>query len=390
MRWTFYLVIAAFLTLYAGITFYVGWRGWLHLFRYLPHLPAALYWALLALAAAALFLQRLAGAWLPPFLDTALAWIGSYWMGILFYLFLLILAADLVGALGRLLPIQLAGDPGQAQQAVAWSILLVVIALQVYGTWNAQQTVIQPYRITVAKNGGSLGELHIVLVSDIHLDKIVGPRRLQKMVDLINRQEPDIVLLAGDVIDSSIEVFAQSQIRTILAGIKTRYGVYAVPGNHEYISGKLAEFISQMDQAGIQVLRDERLLVADSFYLLGRDEDGGYPGSQARLPLATLLAGADMSRPVIILDHTPRDLAEGAAAGADLQLSGHTHRGQLFPNQWLTRRIFENDYGYLKKAGLQVIVSSGYGTWGPPIRLGSRSEIVDIRVTWSGPAAPAP
>ena len=111
------------------------------------------------------------------------------------------------------------------------------------------------------------------------------------MVNMINQEQPDLVLLGGDVIDSSIEIFSQAAIKPILSQLKPKYGVYAVPGNHEYISGKLDDFISQMNLAGIRVLRDERVTIADSFYIVGRDEPAGYGHGQARQPLADILAG---------------------------------------------------------------------------------------------------
>ncbi|HWI54984.1 MAG TPA: metallophosphoesterase, partial [Desulfobacteria bacterium] len=121
--------------------------------------------------------------------------------------------------------------------------------------------------------------------------------------------------------------------------------------------------------------------VADSFYIVGRDDKSGsrFTGHK-RKNLQDIISAVDRSLPVIVMDHQPTNLGETERAGVDLQVSGHTHRGQLFPNHLITRRIYEVDYGYLRKGNLNVIVSSGYGTWGPPIRVGSVAEIVDINV----------
>lgn len=132
-------------------------------------------------------------------------------------------------------------------------------------------------------------------------------------------------------------------------------------------------------------MRDECRKIAGSFYLVGRDYQygEGFAGP-GRRELSRLMTGVDRSLPVIMLDHQPSNLGEGQEQGVDLQISGHTHRGQLFPFNLLTRRLFETDWGCLQKGGFQLIVSCGYGTWGPPIRVGSVPEIVDINIRFTG------
>jgi predicted MPP superfamily phosphohydrolase len=126
---------------------------------------------------------------------------------------------------------------------------------------------------------------------------------------------------------------------------------------------------------------DETALIADSFYVVGRkDKASAGFGSDRRLPISELIAPLDQSKPLIMLDHQPSDIAKAAENGIDLSVSGHTHRGQMMPNHLITKRLFELDWGYLKKGGLHAIVSSGFGTWGPPVRIGSRSEVIHIEV----------
>lgn len=150
--------------------------------------------------------------------------------------------------------------------------------------------------------------------------------------------------------------------------------VFTVLGNHEYYTGNLNESLKIFKEANITILRDEVVEIA-GIYLVGRED-----ASRKRKNLASLLEGVHKEKPIILLDHQPVALEEAKIAGVDLQLSGHTHRGQFFPNQLITKRLYEVDYGYLAKEQLQVIVSSGYGTWGPPVRIGTQSEIVDIQV----------
>jgi predicted MPP superfamily phosphohydrolase len=163
--------------------------------------------------------------------------------------------------------------------------------------------------------------------------------------------------------------------------LKPTYGTYAVPGNHDNNPAA----IRYIKGAGIKVLQDSYTKVADSFYVVGRDNEFEHGprvpnGKQGRLGLAAILQGVDRSLPIIVLDHQPSQLAEAQKNGVDLQFSGHTHRGQLFPGHLITSRIFEIDWGMLQKGNFHAIVSSGYGTWGPPIRIGSKPEIVDVVV----------
>lgn len=167
----------------------------------------------------------------------------------------------------------------------------------------------------------------------------------------------------------------------ILCGLSPKFGSFAVLGNHEYYGGQVEQAVRHLQQGGIRVLRDETVKVADSFYIVGRDYRGaGRFTGQQRKELQVIMKGIDGSLPIILLDHEPVCLEEAKQAGVDLQLSGHTHKGQFFPNQLVTGMMFDIDWGYLRRENLQVIVSSGFGTWGPPIRIGNRPEIVDIMI----------
>jgi predicted MPP superfamily phosphohydrolase len=135
-----------------------------------------------------------------------------------------------------------------------------------------------------------------------------------------------------------------------------------------------------MEEADITVLRDSYQLIADSFYLVGRDD----AHNSNRKELDTVISGIDKSLPVILMDHNPSYLEDGDNAQIDLQLSGHTHQGQFFPLNLVTDKVFEVDWGYLQKDHMQVIVSNGFGTWGPPIRVGNRPEIVEIFIKFAG------
>ncbi len=213
--------------------------------------------------------------------------------------------------------------------------------------------------------------------------------------------KPDIILLPGDILDDDIEPFLRKKMSNELGKLNAPLGVYAVTGNHEYIGRKVPEFIAAMDAIGIRVLMDEAALIEDSFYVIGRkDKASASFGADRRLSIHELIAPLDQSRPLIMLDHQPSDIAKAAENGIDISVSGHTHRGQIMPNHLITRRLFELDWGYLKKGGLHAIVSSGFGTWAPradrqPLRGHSyrdrvRSRMKDhmpVRMTANSPPA---
>ncbi|OPJ62651.1 metallophosphoesterase [Clostridium chromiireducens] len=170
--------------------------------------------------------------------------------------------------------------------------------------------------------------------------------------------------------------------KIILKNVKSKYGIYASLGNHDYDhKGDSTYRIDNFEKVGINILRDSVININKSFYIIGR-EDKFYEriNGTKRKEFLELMDGIDKNLPIIVLDHQPSNLEEPIKTGVDLQLSGHTHKGQFFPFNLITKRVFKKDYGYLKIGNFQIIVSSGARTWGPPIRIGSKSEIVDIEI----------
>ncbi|MDD3890657.1 MAG: metallophosphoesterase, partial [Syntrophomonadaceae bacterium] len=189
----------------------------------------------------------------------------------------------------------------------------------------------------------------------------------------------------GDIVDEGVDLEAEQEMPAVLHSLHPQFGTYAVLGNHEYISDNAETTIGFLEQNGITVLRDQAVEIENCFYLVGRDDASRhrFNGSE-RLELPQIMNEVDASKlPVILLDHEPFNLGVSEQAGVDLQFSGHTHLGQIFPNNYITHAIYEQDWGYLRKNTLQLIVSCGYGTWGPPIRVGNRPEIVHVLVHFS-------
>lgn len=302
-------------------------------------------------------------------------------MAVIYYSFLLTLLVDILRLINRIIPFL----PASVKQKPEWiglTVVTLLFCILAYGFWNSRHPIVNRYTVQIDKQA-NLTKLHAVAVSDIHLGELIGADRLEELVESINRLQPDIILLPGDIIDADLQPFIKQNMGAILRRLHPPLGVYAVLGNHEYIGGNTEQLIAALEQANVKVLRDDKVIIKDSIVIAGRDEysRNHYRGN-SRMPLSSLLSGIDSSMPVLLLDHQPVDLNEAKEQGVDLQLSGHTHRGQLYPNHLVTSAIFEIDWGYLKKDNLHVIVSSGYGTWGPPIRTENRPELLDITITF--------
>ena len=188
------------------------------------------------------------------------------------------------------------------------------------------------------------------MASDIHLGTIMGSRRLETIVARINALEPDIVLLPGDIVDESVSIAEEEKMISVLRSIRAPLGVFSVPGNHEYFGG-LAKNLEYLVRGGVRVLQDEAVTVGGAFVLAGRKDPTALRFGESRKALPEILesAGVDRTLPIILLDHQPLRLNEAEDAGVDLQLSGHTHAGQLFPLNLINKMIYEQYWGYLRK-----------------------------------------
>ncbi|WP_031515680.1 metallophosphoesterase [Desulfofalx alkaliphila] len=377
------LIIVGVFIVYGVINYFIGRTCWEYLFSYIPHLNEKVFWLLFWFVAWSYILLKLLNRYLPHGINSLLSWVGGFWLSILFYLSLLLLGILLIKLLNsyfNFLPPALQNPHG-----VTVGLLIVLGLLLACGLWNARNIERVPYDVVINKEAGNFEELKIVLVADLHLDHINNKRRLEKIVAKINESEPDLVLLAGDLVDTDLNYFKEQQMDKTLQKIQSKYGVYGVPGNHEYYnSADINDLMSAIEGGNVKMLRDEYVKVQDSFYIVGRDDlTVGQMHGAGRKNLSSLMKDFDKKLPIILIDHQPLFLKESQENGVDLHLSGHTHGGQLFPNHLITQRMFEIDRGHLIKDKLHVIVTSGVNTWGPVIRLGTKAEIINIKVTFN-------
>lgn len=381
----FFLIFGLIIIVFGLLNYYIGLRGWQTLGSYFK-IPRRIYWVSFWFLTFSYMAARILESYLPASISRILVIFGANWLVFMYYFILIIAVTDILRVVGNvtgLMP-QSIKENSITPVTIGLIVLILVTAIWGYGTWNARHPQVTRYEIEMNKSAGNLKNLHVVMVSDIHLGTIMETSRLNRMVDMVNELNPDIVLLAGDTIDEDVEYFVQNRMDSYFQKIRSKYGVYAVLGNHEYIGRNADEAIQQLTAGGVTVLKDKYVKVADSFYIAGRDDKSGarFTGRQ-RKGVADVLTGVDKSLPVILMDHQPNDLEPALQNGVDLQVSGHTHRGQMFPNQLITSRIYEKDYGHLHKGNFNLIVSSGYGTWGPPVKIGNPAEIVDINIQFN-------
>jgi uncharacterized protein len=362
----FILVFIISLLLYGGLVYYIGWRG-LHWLR--PESSSRrfkiLYILIVALAASSFIVGRMTGL-------TFMNIIGAYWMACFYLLLLLVPLAHVTVILLRLTRL-----PRHRTQKVAGFLTLgLLIFFMAYGSYNAFSPVVRDYDIQVDKGSSSLDSLHIVMAADMHFGLLSGENHAERFVEKTNELNPDMILLPGDLFDDDVQPFLDQEIDKVFSKLHAPLGVYASLGNHDRHDGTMQELIEALEEGGITVLYDETVDVQGQLTLIGRKDRI----DDERLPLNFLMESTDPVKPKILMDHQPYELDIAQQAGIDLMVSGHTHRGQVFPGNLFTNAIYENDWGHLQKEQMHSIVTSGFGFWGPPIRIGTRSEIVSIQV----------
>jgi predicted MPP superfamily phosphohydrolase len=299
------------------------------------------------------------GFGLPDIVMKTLYLIGSVWMVFTLYMVPALLLLDVARVVG--LPIRN-------------GVLLaagVVVCILLYGYWNYRNPRVEHIDIELDKFLEC--DLRIVAISDIHLGDGTGKRALGRYVDLINAQRPDLIVVGGDLIDNSLVPVLRNNMAEELCRLDAPMGIYMAPGNHEYISG-IDESLDFIATTPIVVLRDSVAMLDEGVAIIGRDDRM----NRRRKSTEELVASIPADRFTIVVDHQPYDIATSERLGIDLHLSGHTHRGQVWPLNWLTDALYEQSHGHRLWGATSAYVMQGLSLWGPPFRIGTKSEIVVI------------
>lgn len=312
--------------------------------------------------------------------------LGGFWLAFMLYGFLFLFLSDIISILLRLTGILNSSNIPAFKKWAYTGTLAISFLLIAVGFVNALLPRVTEYNIAIDKPAGDVRELRIAAVSDIHLGSIIRKRSMKKLSEILKKTEPDVVFLLGDIVDGEIGPVLRGDLLKYFTCPHCKGGMYAITGNHEFIGGA-DRTIPYIESKGIRILKDEVVTLDGGIQIAGRlDRDSRRYYGKDRMPLTRLLADADLSRPLILLDHQPYHLDETVSSGVDLQLSGHTHNGQMWPLNLITSKLYEVSYGYRKKSNTHFIVSSGFGLWGPRVRTGSRSEVLLINVRFGNPA----
>ena len=340
-------------------------------------------WLFLFVSASYIIGRVLERIWISP-LSSFFTFVGSFWLALMFYFLMCLLVIDIIRILIYFVPKPAVFVENYAliKQYLLIGVVGLVGIVVLVGHINALNPRVRRLDIHIAKKAGQLKTLHIAAASDIHLGTLVGPRRTAKLVRMLNDCKPDMILFAGDIVDEDLAPVIHYDLGRSLLNLHAPMGIYAITGNHEYIGGADSA-VKYLQDHGVKMLRDTATKIHDSFYLVGRnDRDSKRFSGKERKPLDKLLENVDLSFPIIMMDHQPFNLQKVVDAGVDFQLSGHTHHGQMWPLNYITRAIYEVSWGYKKKGNSQFYVSSGYGGWGPSVRTGNRPEILDLYITF--------
>jgi len=308
-------------------------------------------------------------------------WFAFFLIGLFVYFLLFFILSDIVLLAGKILRLIPSPTPQNFIVIAGWIALAGVAGMASYGVYHASRINQASYTVQIEKES-SIKNLNIVLIADLHLGYLNDDKWLAKIVDKVNALEPDIVCIAGDVFNDNFNALSNpTEAARSLQKIKSVYGVYACMGNHD--GGKtFDEMLRFLEQGNVKALLDEYAVVEDKFIIIGR-KDSSPIGKQgeARKAINYVTEGMNKNMPVIVLDHNPANIKE-YGNGIDLILAGHTHKGQLFPANFITRLLFDVDYGYYRKDkdSPHVVVTSGAGVWGPPLRTATDNELARIFV----------
>ena len=375
------LFFTIFFTVYTALNYYVFIRGWQALAS-LSYLRPY-YVIVFVLVAYGYVFSKLLYKFLPPLVYDVWLGVGAIWFAFLVYFILFLLGLDLVRLLEsffHFLPKFIYNNFEQTKKITAIIIIAVVGIIVFLGNLNKRDITIKTLELQLPKGEGKLNELNIVAASDLHLSPIDGERLLSKIIDKMNSLNPDIILLSGDIVDDKAEILEQRKIGESFKKLNPKYGIYTINGNHEFIN-EVEASVKYAEHLGMKVLRDNYVLIDSSFYVIGREDSTMFQFTgKHRNTLKQIIESINTNHSIILLDHTPYKLEEAQNNNIALQLSGHTHHGQIWPANIITNMIYEVSWGYKKKGNTHYYVTSGAGTWGPPVRTGSKSEIVNIKI----------
>lgn len=322
------------------------------------------YWLFALLFLVSLSLRNML---LPEWIGHWMYQVGHAWLVFTLYMIPLLVLCDVIRLF---IP--------SFKRAFSVSFILTLLVMG-YGYYNYLHPIVTTVDIAIDKPlNADRKDYKVVLLSDVHLGYGRGTKAVEQYVQMVNEQQADLVLIAGDLIDNSAEAVVRLGLGKGLAKMTAGDGVYIVPGNHEYISD-IKGTVDFLNTLPFHLLRDEVFVLPNGIQLVGRDDKA----NPNRASIEELFDNVSLDSPIILLDHQPLETEASEAVGVDLQVSGHTHNGQIWPFSLLTCSLFRVSYGYQRFGDFHLYVSSGLGLWGPPLRIGTKSELVVLNLTFN-------
>lgn len=361
--------IIIFFLLYSSLVYYISLRiTRFFSFKRLNTYVKIGYFIVIIFLATSLFTGRL--------LDlTFINKISSYWLAFLYIAILVIPLSHLILFIFSKTKFNMK----KVNLTVGILVIISFISLFSIGSYNAYSPTTRSYSFEVEKGTSHLKELNIAVAADTHFGLLSTDHHAKRLVEQMDKIKPDLILLPGDLFDDDLDPFLANNIGPILAELDAPYGVYASLGNHDKENGQTKKMIAALKDANINILYDETIEIDNEFTIIGRKDKSDEP----RKALKDLMKEVNPDQPVFLLEHQPYELNIAQKQGIDLMVSGHTHGGQIFPGNLMTKQIYENDSGYLKKGQLHSIVTTGFGFWGPPLRIGTQAEIIKLHITFN-------
>lgn len=358
MATKFILFLIVAVLIYAGICSYIGWNFRVLLKHFGMKKGSVIYWVIFGLIAASPLLTRvLKFDWVSI--------VSNYWMFFFIYGLLLAIVCNIISLILK----------RRFTKTIGVLALLALSALFIVGQYKAFHPVVK--HITIDRPEKSqVKQLKIVMAADFHLGLLSNREHLKNFIKLSNAENPDVVLLAGDIVDDSPKWFKQQNMQDELKKLTPNYGVYGMLGNHEYIGEEINEVNKVMAASNVTMLQDESVLLAGNIVLTGRDD----ATNEKRKSLEELGKPYDAVQPWLVVDHQPAKTLNNK--NVSLMMSGHTHNGQVWPGNLFVKYMYSLAYGHVKEYDTDYIVTSGYGFWGPPMRIGTQSEIWSITVNF--------
>ena len=314
------------------------------------------------------------------FLATVFNEIGNYILPFYLYLFLFVLVFDILLLINWIFKISPVDKIKSNRFKISGlsAILLFSVAIVVAGVINFNTIRTSDYKIEIPRKLSKIKHLRIAFVADFHLQEGTNVRFVERFAKKISDINPDLMVFGGDIVEGDRQDENMTHFEKLLSEIKTKYGVFTVLGNHEFYAGQ--DKGSFFDKAGMIVLCDT-IVVIDSSFNLGGRYDSHF---RTRKTIDDLMKSVIDTLPMILIDHRPTELDQVCRTAVDVQLSGHTHNGQMFPVNLITRRVYQLSRGYRKIGNTHFFVTSGIRLWGPPVRTTGKSEIMVIDITFTG------